>query len=238
MKVALVCIAKDEDSYIKEWVEYHIKLGFDDIFMYQNNYRSSYEHKNLIKINFDTTDGNRQLQAYNDFIRKNTNKYDFAAFFDVDEFLVLKKHNDVKSFVSEYVDFLAIGINWVFFGDNGLKKVENNNYSCLKRFTKRQNGVFSLIKSIVKVDSSILMGAHSPYCEWVCPKKKPHTGNLNEEGDDSIAQLNHYFSKTFEEYELKMSKGKVCNNYRPVRDFYDFNFNDMDDFTAYNFFYK
>ena len=37
MKIALVCIAKNEDNYIKEWITYHKKLGFDDIFIYEND---------------------------------------------------------------------------------------------------------------------------------------------------------------------------------------------------------
>ena len=36
MKVALVCIAKEEDNYIQEWIDYNKKLGFDDIIIYQN----------------------------------------------------------------------------------------------------------------------------------------------------------------------------------------------------------
>ena len=38
-KIALVTMAKDEDLYLQEWIDYHLKLGFDDIFIYQNNWR-------------------------------------------------------------------------------------------------------------------------------------------------------------------------------------------------------
>ena len=34
MKTALVCIAKDEDRYLGEWLAYHLKLGFSEIFVY------------------------------------------------------------------------------------------------------------------------------------------------------------------------------------------------------------
>lgn len=34
MKVALFTLAKDEDNYIEEFLDYYIKLGFDDIFVY------------------------------------------------------------------------------------------------------------------------------------------------------------------------------------------------------------
>lgn len=34
MKTALVCIAKNEDHYIDEWLKYYLKLGFADIFIF------------------------------------------------------------------------------------------------------------------------------------------------------------------------------------------------------------
>lgn len=33
-KSILCCIAKNEDNYINEWVEYHLKLGFDRVVIY------------------------------------------------------------------------------------------------------------------------------------------------------------------------------------------------------------
>ena len=32
-KIAVVAIAKDEDNYLAEWTDYHLRLGFDDIFI-------------------------------------------------------------------------------------------------------------------------------------------------------------------------------------------------------------
>lgn len=34
LRTALVAIAKDEDNYLKEWVDYYINLGFSDIFIF------------------------------------------------------------------------------------------------------------------------------------------------------------------------------------------------------------
>ena len=69
MKVALVCIAKDEDNYIQEWIKYHKEIGFDDIFIYENNWRSGINQTNVKTIPFDGSC--MQLRAYNDFIQKN-----------------------------------------------------------------------------------------------------------------------------------------------------------------------
>jgi hypothetical protein len=77
-----------------------------------------------------------QMKAYNDFIDKHSSEYDFAAFFDVDEFLCLKKDKSLESFLSRYADIYGVGVNWRVFGDNGLTSVESGSYSLLNRFTK------------------------------------------------------------------------------------------------------
>lgn len=34
MQTTICCIAKNEDRYIHEWIAYHLKLGFDKIYIY------------------------------------------------------------------------------------------------------------------------------------------------------------------------------------------------------------
>jgi hypothetical protein len=53
MKVTLVCIVKNEDNYILEWINYHLKLGFDDVFIYENNWVSNLKLENVYTITLD-----------------------------------------------------------------------------------------------------------------------------------------------------------------------------------------
>lgn len=39
MKVNLVAVAKNESRYIGEWLEYHQKLGFNEIIIYDNRWK-------------------------------------------------------------------------------------------------------------------------------------------------------------------------------------------------------
>lgn len=237
MKIALVCIAKNEDYYLEEWVNYNKKLGFDDIYIYQNDWRWNGESENVHKIEFDGL--NKQRAAYHDFITNYNKKYDWVAFFDVDEFLVLKKHNNIKEFLSDYNDYPAVGINWVFFGDNGHKKIETET-SVLKRFTKRQIKINRHVKCIIKLSPNIRMNIHNPYSVWVDTNKFPHNGPFNPNGNDNIAQINHYFCKTIGEFELKCSRGRAdTTSYkRTINEFHEGNFNEIEDFTAYNFYFN
>ena len=236
MKIALVCIAKNEDNYIQEWCDYHLKIGFDDIFIYQNDWRTSISGNNIFKFELDGRA--KQREAYKKFINDYYNQYDWAAFFDVDEFLVLKKHNNIKEFISDYNDFLSVGINWVFFGDNGLEFADND-YSVIRRFIKRQKLVNKHIKSIVKLRKNLIMDVHNPACSWVNTNKNINSGPFNNNPSDDIAQINHYFTKTKDEFIKKRERGRADDGtIRNMSDFYNNNFNEIEDLTALNFMYN
>jgi hypothetical protein len=237
MKVALVCIAKNEDNYIQEWINYNLKLGFDKIFIYQNDWRTNIEHPNVIK--FENDGINKQRECYHHFIQTYNNEYDWAAFFDVDEFLVLKNHKNIKDFINDYKEFPGIGVNWVLFGNNGLTKVDVE-YSLVKRFTKRQWSINQHVKSIVKLTPRLIMDIHNPNTFVVDTNKNKFSGPFNPNGWDNIAQINHYFCKTQEEFQEKCDRGRADSPVyrRTMSEFEEHNFNDIEDLTAYNFFYK
>jgi hypothetical protein len=237
MKVALVCIAKNEDNYIQEWIDYYCKLGVDNIFIYENNWRCKIEDPNIIKINFDGE--MMQTTAYNHFIKNYVGNYDWVMFFDVDEFLVLKQHQNIKEFINDYSEFNGIGINWVFFGDNNITKVMVDDYSVIKRFTKRQLGADAHIKSIVKLTDDLVMGVHNPSNKSLCDTNREiFTDSFNHNKLDNIAQINHYFTKTQEEFIEKINRGRAdINMKRTLNEFHPYNFNDVEDYTALKFMY-
>lgn len=237
MKVALVCIAKNEDNYIQEWIDYNKKIGFDDIFIYQNDWRWSGFSENVFKIELDGK--NKQLIAYNSFLNQYKDEYNWVAFFDIDEFLVLKKHKNIKEFLTDYSDFDSIGINWVLFGNNGHKNV-NLEYSVIKRFTKRQSDVNQHIKSIVRLNKNISMLTHNPTSVWVNTEKEKKIGPFNINGSIDIAQINHYFCKTNEEFNEKIKRGRADHptSIRTIDEYEHHNRNEVEDLTAYNFMYN
>jgi len=237
MKVSLVCIAKNEDLYIEEWIEYNLKLGFDHIFIYQNDWRFSKDYENITKIDFD---GNvKQLSAYNHFIENYHTEYDWSAFFDVDEFLVLKKHNNIKDFIEDYKKYKGIGINWVLFGNNNIETTTND-FSVIKRFTKRQQGVNPHVKVILKLSSDLKMRTpHNSNVYIVDTNLKKFRNSSNDDGDDNVAQLNHYFVKTRSEFIEKINRGRAdTKKIREVSEFELNNLNEIEDLTALNFYIR
>lgn len=243
MKSALVCIAKNEDNYIQEWIEYNLKLGFDSIFVYENFWKCPIDNPQVINISHNDDSASKQPNAYRSFKETYGDQYDFAAFFDVDEFLVLKKHNHINDFLAERIEHPAIAINWASYGDNGLTEVVNNNYSLLKRFTKRKTfheGIKTILN--LKLSNWSIQSVHCAFwVNMVCPAGLPVPPNSssNPNGNYDIAQLNHYSVKTLQEFKQKQSYGlRACNNPLHDIDFYSNNFNDVEDKCALEFFEK
>ena len=240
MNVSLVCVAKNETPYLEEWVDYNFKLGFDKIIVYQNDWRTDLVRDNLIKYELDGL--NKQRDSYRHHVMNNQGENNWTAFFDVDEYLVLKKHNNIKDFVSDYSDSYGIGVNWVLFGDNGYERVIDNEYSLLKRFTKRQDGINPHVKSIVKITNGLIMDIHNPNHYIMDTNYNKFIGPFNPKGDDNIAQLNHYFCKTKEEFQQKCDRGRADTDqpiyYRKMKDFDEYNKNEIIDLTAHNFYFN
>lgn len=207
MKTAICTLAKDEDNYIDEWIEYNLLLGFDAIHIYQNFWRYSGKFVNDARIKLIDFDVEfPQHRCYNDFFNKYWMDYDFVACIDIDEFILLKKHNNIKEFLSNYIKFPAIGLNLRLFGDSGFVKVEDGNYSVLNRFTHSDKNLQSLIKVILNLkigkDRFRLSNPHIPNCQVVDPNltKITTSGNFFNNFEDECAELAHYRNKTWEEF--------------------------------------
>jgi hypothetical protein len=262
-KIALVTMAKDEDLYIQEWIDYHLKLGFDSIFIYQNNWRFNSEdldeRVHLLEWDIDSPGdmdntpwlSNRIAMAYTHFGKTYHDQFEWAAFIDVDGFLVLKQTNDVKEFIAKFdnVPQRQVVINLAQFGDNGHTEFDPNNASVLERFTKRWGKPYTHtyyhVGPICKLHENFdKHGVHMVHDEeWIDVDGVVGIGtstilNCSRKVSYDTAQLNHYYTKTLPEWLNK------CNRTRPEGDqyrstiegFFEHNHNDVEDFHALNFF--
>lgn len=236
MKCALVCIAKNEDRYIKEWALYHLKLGFDKIYIYCDHWSCPPISDKRVRIsNIEIEGAPPQIPVYNYALDCYRDAYDWIAFFDVDEFLVLKKHDTIQEFLEGRSE--TVGINWKLFGDNGL--TDSGEDGVLLRFTKCQSTTNQHVKCIIKCSPDVeMVDPHSPNTTWLGSDGDTHQGPFCPNGNIEEAQLNHYFCKTREEWKLKQARGGADGYYRrPDSDFDKHNFNEVEDFSAKNFFF-
>eukprot|EP00581_Thalassiosira_minuscula_P016395 CAMPEP_0183716150 /NCGR_PEP_ID=MMETSP0737-20130205/10159_1 /TAXON_ID=385413 /ORGANISM="Thalassiosira miniscula, Strain CCMP1093" /LENGTH=425 /DNA_ID=CAMNT_0025945369 /DNA_START=99 /DNA_END=1376 /DNA_ORIENTATION=+ len=123
VSTALCGIVKDAEPYLDEWVDYHFGLGFHTIYLIDN----SKEHE-LQKWQNKRRDlgysvrvmpkpgTHRQMYGYHMCAAEHKGDHTYMAFFDVDEFMVLKKHETINEFLTMHLPKGALAISWFIFG--------------------------------------------------------------------------------------------------------------------------
>lgn len=234
-KVLLCAIGKLENDYILEWVEHYKSYHFDNICLYDNNDIDGERFEDVIQQHID--DGfvimrdvrgkqTYQISSYNMCYDEFKDKYEFIAFFDIDEFIRLspKYCNDIHNFVSDkmFSRFNMIRICWENFDDNGHTCVVDGNYS-ISRFTHHTNGnnqSKAIIRTTVpklNTTSPHILSDKTKFFPCNAVGKKCSLEILMKEGTTIMnANLSHYRFKTIEEYVTKkmvrLWPTKYCNN--------------------------
>ena len=234
LKVCLCAIGKKENLYATEFVNHYKKIGYDKIFIYDNNdigdekfedFLNKQISNNFVEIinyrGYRGKGNSPQKDAYINCYQKNKNNYDWLSFFDFDEFLELKRNKNIKEYLNSkrFKKCSNIKINWLIFSDNDLVYYEN--IPLQKRFTKPANndhGANKVIKSTVRGNLTI---------NYWRRMKNPHTSKSNLIACDSegyitdpnkyytlsskhkFAYLKHFTTKTIEEYCKKIKKGRA-----------------------------
>lgn len=252
----IVCIAKKEHDYIEEFVKYHLALGFKYIYLYDNEDTPTYEkmlytyNDNLKVIHFPHNNYYKGVQymILDHFISNYLFKTNIThvAHIDIDEFIVLKKHKNIRHFIREYIteNCQGIAMNWRFFGSSG--KTEKTNEPVTLRFTMCEQRGNPCIKTLFKKknflsfntchDVNLSMGRIKTTNGDVV--KGPAINDI----DFSIIQLNHYKSKTLPEFRYIRTRQRADVNIEGHTEedveamFKTFNRNDIEDLTAYNFY--
>jgi hypothetical protein len=218
IRVALCTMGKNEILYIKEFINYYIKLGMDHIFIYDDNNitseRLSKEVDKRQKLyvtiyeNIKNTIFN-QSDAFTNCYQNNKNNFDWILMVDMDEFLYIKK-DTLKNYLLKPVfkkcDFIKF--HWVHPSDNN--KLHYENKSLFERFKKPyKESIF--IKSIVKGNiSKLKYWVHSPY-------ESP----LRNVTCNNIGRKINYINMNFEAImKINIKKGYIIHfNYKSTEEF-------------------
>ena len=223
-KVLLCCIGKMENLYIKEFVDYYKSLGFDNICLYDNNDKDGEHFEDVIKDDIDSgfvilkdVRGMKEAQmpCYTKCYNEYRTKYDWIAFFDIDEFLHIDGNKSIKQFLSNdmYNDrgINCIRVCWKQFDDSDIIKT-NGDYSVkkFKTYLPITNIHATQTKPIIKtiLPETVFTSAHGPVKDKNV-KCVNTAGNLcsntilikNVTWDNAC--LHHYRFKTIEEFVLQ-----------------------------------
>lgn len=225
MNKFLLCgICKLENQYLGEWISYHLSIGFDKIVLIDNNDTEGEFAENIYdvpevndeRVEIYPLNNGKYLQQiyYQKVYEKHRHDYDWFCFLDIDEFFTLTDTKSVKEFVQlpQFEGYNTIKLCWLCYGDSGLVKVENDNYSVLERFTEVSNESDShIIKTMFKT-----FGDEDLYFPSSHGQLTVSTLACNTNGERILtpqmtrinknlitlkhAYIRHYRTKTIEEY--------------------------------------
>ena len=242
-KVCLCVIGKKENLYAKEFVNYYKLLGYNHIFIYDNNNKEDERFEEVlneeISKNFVTIIDYRgyrgkknkpQFEAYYDCYNKNSKDYDWLSFYDFDEFLYLKNNKNIQELLDDpkFSQCINIKINWLLYADNDLiyyenKPVQERFITPLPKDSANKH-IKSTIRGHLKENYwKNMRNPHSSYnnlisCDptgQIIDSKSPFNTPANYE----VAYIKHYVTKTIEEFIEKAKRGradllvKIDNNY-------------------------
>lgn len=245
-RVILCCIALKEEPYLDEWLIYNLYgVGFDAVEIYDNSPDNTLkgrfnEHGGRVNITHFPGRG-QQIPAYNHMLRRLQDAGDtttWVAFFDCDEFLVLKQHRTVQELMAAYDDTPGLYIGWYLFGDG--HRTAYTAEPVTERFLYRQSIVHNHGKTIAKAGRMQSMQVHHGRCKGhpdeavVDTSRRPLADEVSVEAvrPADVAVLHHYFGKTRPEFLLKRNRGNFTGKLRPHKDFDDHNFNEVFDDSA------
>lgn len=214
--ISFALIVRDDHSYIREWIEYHHLLGVEHFYINDNqsvpplsSVIQDYIDSGLVTYTYDPRE-RPQVKFYNECIAKYQDASKWIAFFDSDEFLVLKKHLTIQNFLKDYEEFGSLSIAWVLFGSNGHREKQS---TMLESYTSRcPETYYAYYKCVIqplRVKSFVIHNVnehHSPYFS-VDEQKRKTTGPLAINPSIELCQLNHYIVRSTEDYAEKRKRG-------------------------------
>ena len=146
-KICLCAVEKEENKYIREFIEHYKNYDIDKIYIFDNNDKNGEKFEDVIDdyikngfVELIDYKGikNPQILSYNDCYKRYNKLYDWLIFFDIDEFIFLKDFTSFKSFLNDkrFDKCNRVQFNWIFFTDNNLLYYEDK--PVRERFTERE----------------------------------------------------------------------------------------------------
>jgi len=226
---SIVLLIKDENRYLKEWLDWHLSLEFDHIYIYDNGSKekvndivSQYpkEIQNCITIvRWNGVYKNIQEDAYNHFLQNFKQNVKWVIFLDSDEFLRFEIADNVNDFLKSYEGYTEIYGYMESHNANG--KIYYENKPVRERFTEvTKYDEFIYYKNFIqanRIDSMVRHYAHY--------NPEYHLIYKNENNNKDLFVVEHYYTKSWEEWKEKIETRGCCDPkyLRRLSEFFKYN---------------
>ena len=242
--LSITAIMKNEGAYLKEWLDYHILVGVEKFYLYDNE--SSDNTTEILKpyiergiVDYIYWPGKSQQQpAYTDSLNKHANETKYMAIIDLDEFLVATDYENIVDYLNTLPSgFAQLVIGWEQYGSSGhIHKpkglvIENYKYHAAHSWG---------VKSIV--NPRLVYETVNPHTHEVAgfsiDENGKKLGRIDQTENRNITthkiRVNHYVTKSYDEYIKRMNQGSVSkmkiDEYRSIEKFKWYDRNEVYDY--------
>ena len=231
--LSIMAIMKNEGPYIKEWLDYHILVGVEKFYLYDNE--STDNTTEILKpyiesgfVEYTYWPGKAQQQiAYTDCFNKHAFDTKWMAVIDLDEFIVPVDYDTIPEYLKTLPkNFAELVIGWVQYGSSNHKTKPNGlvieNY---KRHALKNWGIKSIVNPRLVYET---LNPHThEVAGFIIDENGKKMGRIIQDENRNITtnkiRCNHYVTKSFEEYIARMNQGSATNQlsteYRGIEKF-------------------
>lgn len=222
--VSICAIFYNEARYLQEWIEYHLMMGVEHFYLYNNDSTDHYAEvlapyvsEGIVDlIDWPNLDGRIfmywQKDAYNHCVSNFGHDSKWVAFIDIDEFILPVKHSSIPDFLKGYEKFGGVKIFWQNYGTSYLPTFPEGALA-IEAFTRKapvlheKNTWGKTIAQPKKVKKCFIheMVYKKGFYD-VTPSKKKVADDGKRVQIDQI-RLNHYFTRAIDfVWEVKIPR--------------------------------
>jgi hypothetical protein len=222
--LCVTAIIKNEAPYVEEWICHHRALGVDHFFIFDNNSEDRIDdvlkpyltHGVATLIRWPMLGG--QIDAYNYAMHFFGHVTEWMAYIDLDEFIVLKDTATIPEFLATLEGADQVLIPWRSFGFSGHRTkppgLVTENYTVAQDIPPEGFARVNA-KAIVRTSAAKRVTAHFAFTTSQATvdernKRVPEDFYLQAPSFER-AQINHYYTKSYEEFEAKLARGQGDN---------------------------
>lgn len=240
-EVSLCLIFNNEAPFLKEWLDYHLTIGVNHFYLYNNNSTDNYLDivrpyidRGIVTL-IDWPYNQAQMAAYKDCYERFRSESNWISFLDADEFICPKYKNSIKEWLKDFSKYPAVVIQWLIFGTGGKvnhdysKNVIEQYYDSWDHFFIHGKCIINTRFDIANYDTAYLH--HHTYMyykiigirfvlpavnqfKYICYHCTTWGGGKDKLKNATI-HINHYYSKAWSVYISKKNKSDVFFSENP-----------------------
>ena len=222
MRLAICAIAKCENQYINDWCRYHLALGFNHIYLFDNNDISTPNVKGFIDPSmwdsitiFNVNGVHKSLfqnECYTKFYQEYKAQFDWCAYIDIDEYIHFDGFTNIQEFLAQEIfeSYEVIRLKWHLYGDDDVL-VRDETIPVDQFFKKRvertnkRNQCKTIIRgglsNEVEFTSSHYPSINGKVLKSCMSDGTPTVAEINAfVAHTEVGWINHYMTKTLNEF--------------------------------------